>query len=212
MPLSTVVENVGTSTGGSGPARLLPATPHTSGRSHLPLDLQGGGRQEIHPTLRTRIEALQGTKAQIFECVRHRPGLVIAAIALEVGCSHNNAARHLDGLCDMGLLVREKEGRGVRHYCAFDHNVKSRLESYMRDPKKRHVVEHMASHPDKEWNVNRLANEVGVYHTFLLRLLQRLQRKGLVELYRPGARYYTRATARLVEFASKVDEAPPAEE
>lgn len=175
--------------------------------SHVPMAMRTPNR-DPHEVLKHRMESLTGTKAEIFECVRKQPGQVIAAIAQNVGCSHNNAARHLDRLCDMGLLVREKEGRGVRHYCPFDHNVKARLESYMQDSKKRRVVEYMGSHPEREWNVNALATEVGVYHTFLLRLLKRLERRGLVELYRPGARYYTRATNQLSRLIGEEGERP----
>lgn len=160
--------------------------------------------------LEHKIESLSPTKARVFECVRNQPGRVIGEVAQEVGCSHNNAARHLDSLREMGLLVREKEGRGVRHFCAYRTGTRVRLEVYLADPKKKRIIQHMANHPDREWNVNELARETGVYHTFLFRLLERLQRRGLVDVYRPGARYYTRPTRALVELISDVnyDDAP----
>lgn len=192
-----MVDDVGVSRGGWGRTSLLPPQSEGEERAAPRAPLQPDRTFQL--ILKNRVGSLSGTKAEIFECVRRQPGQVITAIAEHVGCSHNNAARHLDRLCDMGLLVREKEGRGVRHYCPFQHNQEARLEPYMQDPKKRRVVEHMGLHPDQEWNVNALAREVGVYHTFLLRLLKRLERRGLVELYRPGARYYTRATRQLAQ-------------
>lgn len=151
---------------------------------------------------RARLEAcardLGPARDRVLEVVRREPGVVIDRVAKRLGCSHENASYHLSTLCRMGLLVREKHGRGVRHYCVLDDVQRSRLEAYLGDARKRSVLTCLASQPEKEWVVNELANHLGVYHAFLLRLLLRLADHGFVRLVRPHGRYYVRPTTELV--------------
>lgn len=144
-------------------------------------------------------ESLKGTKAKIFAIIKNHPGSTITAVAAEASCSHNNVARHLQSLCDLGLVVRDKQGRDVHHYSRYEHGPMQRLLSHLRDPQKARVVNHLVQHPTKQWNVNSLAREVDVHHAFLLRLLYRMSKQGLVEMIRPGSRYYVRTKSKLVE-------------
>lgn len=144
-------------------------------------------------------ESLKGTKARIFAIIKNQPGSTITAVAEAASCSHNNVARHLQSLCDLGLVVRDKQGRDVHHYCRFEHGPMQRVRSHLKDPQKARVIAHLTQNPTRQWNVNSLAREVDVHHAFLLRLLYRMSKQGLVEMIRPGSRYYVRTKSKLVE-------------
>lgn len=134
---------------------------------------------------------------RVLAAVRSHPGAVISDLADVLGCSYSNVSRHLENLCRLGLLVREKHGRGVRHYCVLDNVVEIQLAAHCRDERRCKVIRLLANHPDRAWIANEIARHVGVDRGFIQRLLRRLREQGLVRVHHHRSRRYIQAVPKL---------------
>lgn len=124
--------------------------------------------------------------------------------------SRTTASHHLTALARRSWITRERLGRTVRHYVVDEEPAAARLRPYLEVWRSRAIVEVLVHSPaGTHWTVNSLANEVGCYHAFLLRVLRGMERHGFVNIVRPRGRYYVSASSKLWDIAPRLLAALP---
>lgn len=164
-----------------------------------------------------RSQRLTERQQQILQLIKETPGATIQTIANRLLCAHQTASYHLDLLVRSGVVVRERDGRILRHYPGphLDAIEEARFSTFLKDELKRSVIEFLLRHPEGSHSPNALARALGRNHGRLLRELRSMAAAGLVSLTSSGNRFQVRATPRLLELArnrlpppSALDEEP----
>jgi predicted ArsR family transcriptional regulator len=128
------------------------------------------------------------------------PGMTIRQLAKPLGSSHATATYHLSLLVRKGMLVRERDGREVRHYLAHDGRPTRYLTALARHPAKRAIVTFLASQ-STNLSVNKMASQLGLPFGFLKRTLLALDRQGLIRLESRNFRYFVHVQPALRSFS-----------
>lgn len=133
---------------------------------------------------------VSASQARILDLLRETPGVTIQQVAQLLACSHPNATYHLDALRRKGLIVREREGRSVRHYLGqSEPQTHLRVAALRTDERLRAVLDCLSQTRAKDVTINGVATQLNLPYGFLKRSLLRLQQHGLIELNRRNFRY-----------------------
>jgi len=132
---------------------------------------------------------LSEPQGRVMALVTEFPGITIRQLTLPLGASHATVTYHLAALVRKGLLVRQRDGREVRHYLASEGKPSQYLSALCRDPAKRAIVLFLASQ-DTNLSVNKMARQLGLPFGFLKRTLMGLDRAGLIRLEARNFRYF----------------------
>lgn len=152
--------------------------------------------------------SISGQKRKTLFILIDNPGLSIKEVAETLGVTHTTAGRHLKSLCDLQLVLREKEGSMERHYAVSAEEPKqlSWLRVTIQDVKRYAIIEYLVDNRRMESTVNKIANGVNVHHGLLLRTLRQLEKHGFVEMVRPGGWFYVKVQPLLVEHWKAIHE------
>jgi predicted transcriptional regulator len=156
-----------------------------------------------------RIDAsleMSTTRKRIFQFIAENPGSTIQLVAASMRLSHTTASHHLATMCREGLLIREKEGRSVRHYSPQKESRDSRLHPFLADGRCRRAIDYLVAQPAVQRTVNEMATSLDLNHGYLLRALRNLDKHGFVRLIHPHTRYYVQPTTRLVDLMKRHNE------
>lgn len=130
--------------------------------------------------------------------VEETPGATIQFVANRLLCTHTTAAYHLEGLVRMGRVLRERDGRVVRHYCGPKEGPLDpiRFSRFMTEPRMSKIVSFLLRQA-RAVTPNEVAVAVGVYFGATMRDLKRLGQHELVIWERRGGRYGVRCSEKL---------------
>lgn len=158
---------------------------------------------------------LRGLREQKYRAVvdllTQRPGATVQEVADSLRCTHPTASYHLNALFRMGLIVREREGRVVRHYGSQAGAVRDgKIRSLLNEPRTRNLVRFLVQGGDDVKTVNRIATGVGEPFGYVKRLLAALEKYGWVCVERRNFRYSVRVAPAFADLArrSLADERP----
>lgn len=132
--------------------------------------------------------ALTPAQERVLALVAEHPGSTIRQLTKPLGSSHATVTYHLTLLVRKGFLVRERDGREVRHYLANAGRPTQYLDALSREPRKRAILILLANQTTTV-SVNRMARQLSLPFGFLKRTLQALERQGLVRLESRSLRY-----------------------
>ena len=144
--------------------------------------------------------ALTPAQERVLALVAEFPGMTIRQLTTPLGSSHATVTYHLSLLVRKGLLVRERDGREVRHYLADDGRPTRYLTALSRHPGKRAILIFLASQ-STNLSVNKMARQLGLPFGFLKRTLMALDRQGLIRLESRNFRYFVHVEPALRAFS-----------
>lgn len=143
--------------------------------------------------------ALTPAQQRVMALVSENPGQTIRQLTKPLGSSHATVTYHLALLVRRGLLVRERDGREVRHFVANAGRSTQYIEALNREPRKRAILVLLASQKTN-LSINHMARQLGLPFGFLKRTLIALERQGLVRLESRSFRYSVHVEPALLAF------------
>ena len=144
-------------------------------------------RPPFHPAP-TKQPKLTQTQTRLLALLLESPGMTIRQLTTPMASSHATVTYHLAVLVRKSILVRERDGRNVRHYPAARGRSTQYLEALYREPRKRAILLLLVQ-PTGNVSVNKMAKQLQVPFGFLKRTLIALERQGFVRLEAKGVRY-----------------------
>lgn len=137
---------------------------------------------------------MSDVQQKAYGVVAESPGLTITGLAKHLGCSHSTATHHLNTLASLRIVVRERDGRTVRHYVPHhSRDTTVRLQALVNQDRYADLIRLLASHQHTEaLSINKLAKQLGVPFNSLKVILCNLEAEGLIEMERRKGRYRIR--------------------
>ncbi len=148
-----------------------------------------------------RDETLSPSQRHIVDMLEEYPGATILLVSKWLQCTHSSAAYHLTALANRQIIVRERDGRKVRHYAAHSRDARHdlRLQALCRDENRYRIIEYLATNRLEMMTINRMAKALGVGFGLFKRTVIQLENEGYVECSRRRGRYSIRTHNDLVE-------------
>lgn len=147
----------------------------------MPSKKNGGGR---------RLAGLSKIQKEAYEVLTKHPGIMIKTLSEALGCTHSTATHHLNALVKNRLVVREREGRMVRHYLTHQVSDQSvRLETLLSTARTKRVFEYLVDNDPRGMSINQLACHLQIPFNSLKVILARMEDEKLLELERHRGRY-----------------------
>ena len=141
--------------------------------------------------------ALTPAQEKVQALIALQPGLTIRQVAVRLGVSHATTTYHLGVMVRKGLLLRQRDGREVRHFLnSGSGSTDQFVEALYRDARKRKVIEFLAAR-EVALSINKMALHLGLPFGYLKRTLQQLETQGLVALPSVCMRYYVEVRPQL---------------
>lgn len=141
--------------------------------------------------------ALTPAQEKVQALIALQPGLTIRQVAVRLGVSHATTTYHLGVMVRKGLLLRQRDGREVRHFLnSGSGSTDQFVEALYRDARKRKVIEFLAAR-EVALSINKMALHLGLPFGYLKRTLQQLEAQGLVALPSVCMRYYVEVRPQL---------------
>ena len=132
---------------------------------------------------------LSAPQARLLALITEFPGMTIRQLTKPLGSSHATVTYHLMALARKGLLVRERDGREVRHYVSREGRPAQYLAALARNPAKRAILVFLAGQTTN-LSVNKMAQQLGMPFGFVKRTLLALDQRGLIRLEARNFRYF----------------------
>lgn len=132
---------------------------------------------------------LSEAQARVLALVTEFPGMTIRQLTKPVGSSHATVTYHLMALARKGLLVRERDGREVRHYVSHEGRPAQYLAALSRNPTKRAILVFLANQTTT-LSVNQMAQQLGMPFGFVKRTLMALDQRSLIRVEVKNFRYF----------------------
>lgn len=179
----------------------------TRGPEGAGTDAHAPGVPPANPKGRPETGGRAEKRSTLVALLASRPGSTIQDVADSLACTHPTASYHLNALVRMGLIVREREGRVVRHYPSSTGPAKeAKMQAILGQARARAAIEYLVAHEKSPDTVNRIAGRLGLPYGYTKRLLAYLEKNGWVRLERRDYRYQVRVLPTLLSMLKQ----PPA--
>lgn len=142
---------------------------------------------------------LSAPQTRLLSLLIERPGMTIRELTTPMGATHATVTYHLGVLVRKGMLVRERDGRDVRHYIPHRGRANQYIEAMYREPRKRAILLLLAER-SASVSVNAMAKQLQVPFGFLKRTLVALDRQGFVRLETKAFRFTVHVQPTLRSF------------
>ncbi len=161
-------------------------------------------RAKVRREHATTAVVLTPSQERALTAILAAPGCRIRDLAVATGVAHATATFQVQSLGRLGLLSEIRDGRDRRLFPAATDNAETYVQALLRDPKKRLVIEYIATAPARFMTLNQMARAIHVNFGFLKRTVEQLEATGFAHLTRRRHRYHVKVGEHLAEVLLRI--------